>query len=474
MPGRGHGHARAGDREDGVSGPGAPGPGEGAESRGAAGQAAFDAYAAQIDPPPMRLPDWWRDIALAAGVAGIGIWEMARTPPWISQSAPDTLTVVLLLACGVGLYRRAPGTALLLSWLSGMVLLITSVDLLLVHLTAAVVAFGTARYGSALVVWLGGLSVPFAALLAVVVGEGRGLARFDLSVFFRLQPYGPGINSMLLLGTMAITILSLPWLIGLVLRLRQRAQRSREAGEAAQERQLAAEEARAEAEAERTHAEEIARLREDQASLARDVHDVVGHSLAVILAQAESAQFLPENDTARIQRTMANIATSARQSLRDVRQVLSVMADPDGSSRLPSGSPDSLLDDVRAAGSELHEEVTGTPRPLPAEQETVAFRVLQEMLTNALKHGRRGAPVHVERAWEDTALRIRVRNSVPPRPPGDAPEHSGGMGLNGMRGRLASVGGQLRVTRTPEEQPGLGEQYTATAWIPLAGRSGSA
>jgi signal transduction histidine kinase len=408
----------------------------------------------------------WGDAALGAAVAGIGLWEVARTPRWVFQSVPDSLTVVLLLAVAVGLYRRAPGAALGLAWMSGMIQVIVGVDVLLMQLTAAIVAFGTARYGNVLVVWLGGLSIPVATLFAIVMAEARGLPRFDLTLL-PLQ-YQTRVDGMLLLGTTALTLFSLPWMIGLVLRLRQRAQRSREAGEAAVERQRAAEEARAEAEAERTHAEEIARLREEQTNLARDVHDVVGHSLAVILAQAESAQFLPEDDTARIQRTMANIATSARQSLRDVRQVLSVMADPDGSARLPSGSPDSLLDDVRAAGGELRDEVTGTPRPLPPELETVAFRVLQEMLTNALKHGRRGAPVLVDRAWEETALRIRVRNAVPPRHPGDAPEHVG-MGLDGMRRRLASVGGHLQVTRGPAEPPEEGDHYTATAWLPLPG-----
>lgn len=491
-PEPGHGRDRPADprpepehgpRRDPGHGP-RPDPGAAGEPRGPAARAAYDAHAAATAPRPSRTPHPWRDAGLGAAVAGVGIWEIVRTPPWVFQSTPDTLTVVLLLACAVGLYRRAPGASLALAWASGMVQVITSVDVLLIQLSAAMVAFGTARYGNVLVAWLGALSVPFAAAFAILVAERRGLPRFDLTLFFMPLQYQTRADGVLLLGLTAITLLSLPWMIGLVLRLRQRAQRSREAGEAAQERQRAAEEARAEAEAERSHAEEIARLREDQASLARDVHDVVGHSLAVILAQAESAQYLPEDDPARIRRTMANIATSARQSLRDVRQVLSAMADPDGSGRMPSGSPDSLLEDVRAAGSELHDEVTGTPRPLSPDQETVAFRVLQEMLTNALKHGRRGAPVYVERAWEDDGLRIRVRNAVPPRtaadgpPPDRPPEHgagaeSGGLGLDGMRRRLASVGGRLRVSRTPEEGPGAGERYTATAWIPLPDRPGA-
>jgi signal transduction histidine kinase len=424
------------------------------------------------------------------------MWEINRTPAWMYQSVTDSMVVLLLLGCAVGLYRLAPGVSLSLAWMSGMVQVVTQVDVLLVQLSVALVSYGTARYGSTLVVWLGGLSIPAATLFGVGMVLYQGLSRFDLGIFSQFQGYDTGGDGLLALATMAVTILSLPWLIGLVLRLRQRAQRSREAGEAAVLRQQAAEEARALAEAqrehavaERTHAEEMARLREDQTNLARDVHDVVGHSLAVILAQAESAQFLPDDDTARIHRTMENIATSARQSLRDVRQVLAAMADPESSGRLlPSGSPDSLLDDVRAAGGELRDEVVGVPRPLPPELGTVAFRVLQEMLTNALKHGRRGEPVLVERAWSDTELRIEVSNAVSPRPPGTAAplaatgsgtghgsgtgtgqgQEPAGMGLDSMRRRLGSVGGRLRVSRVAAQEPDRMDRYTATAWIPLA------
>ena len=86
---------------------------------------------------------------------------------------------------------------------------------------------------------------------------------------------------------------------------------------------MAAEADAARAQRETEQAREIARLREEQAQLARDVHDVVGHSLAVILAQAESAQYLPDDDPEALKKTMARSRTSARSSLQDVRQVLS-------------------------------------------------------------------------------------------------------------------------------------------------------
>jgi len=170
----------------------------------------------------------------------------------------------------------------------------------------------------------------------------------------------------------------------------------------------------------------------------------------VILAQAESAQFLPEDDVSAMKQTMANIALSARQSLRDVRQVLSateVQAQQEG-------GLDKLVEGLRAAGNDVQSTVVGTPRPLPPEIDAVAYRTLQEMLTNALKHGVRGEQVTVLRHWAD-GLTVAVENKAAP---GAAAED--GLGLSGMRMRLESVGGRLDVRH--EE-----DTYTATAWLPL-------
>jgi signal transduction histidine kinase len=104
----------------------------------------------------------------------------------------------------------------------------------------------------------------------------------------------------------------------------------------------------------------------------------------------------------------------------------------------------------------------GNPQPMPPELDVVAYRVLQEMLTNALKHGRRDDPVFVERHWEGE-LRIEVRNVVEP---GDA-ESEPGQGLEGMRRRLESVGGRLDVRRREEDGR---TTFTATAWIPVRSR----
>lgn len=401
---------------------------------------------------------WLPDIAAAAVVAVLGLYEAATAqvlPSW----RLELVFVALGTAAAVGLSRRLPAAALALVWAVCGLQVLAGIDLMLVQLTIAAVAFGAARWGSEATVWLSALSIPVAAMIVSVIVNSRGLGGLadlagnasivdavrDLSMTWQLTAV-----------VMGMATLGAPWLVGLALRFGDRARRSKASQEAAEE-----DAARAVHETEQ--AREIARLREEQARLANDVHDVVGHSLAVILAQAESGQYLDDTDPKALKDTMAKIATSARTSLRDVRQVL---ADTEQPPVQPAGL-DTLVDGVRASGHEVVSAEVGVPRPLPPELEVVAFRVLQEMLTNAIKHGRRDTPVHVERHWEGE-LRIEVRNVVAPSPFA-AGETSGGAGLDGMRHRLESVGGRLDVRRRDEEGA---TTFTATAWVPV--RAGGA
>ena len=256
---------------------------------------------------------------------------------------------------------------------------------------------------------------------------------------------------MALVALAGIALLGMPYLAGLVLRFRDRAEESRAS-------QAVAEDSAARATVAAEQSREIAQLREEQARLARDVHDVVGHSLAVILAQAESAQYLEDADTEKLKQTMENIATSARSSLQDVRHVLT----PTPAANVQPGSLDALINGVRESGHEVVSSEVGIRQPLPPELDVVAYRVLQEMLTNAIKHGRRDEPVFVERHWEGE-LRIEVRNVIEPESTEDAP----GQGLDGMRRRLESVGGHFDVRR--REEAGV-PTFTATAWVPVRSR----
>lgn len=390
---------------------------------------------------------WLPDVLAGVLTLAIGLAEVRRA---YDDLPPGPVCVVLGIAVAVGLSRRVPGAALAVAWLTGGIQVVNDVDPLLTEGLLAAVAFGCARWGRVATVWLSGLSIPAGAALAVLFLSPyafyNALLAVGIGSLVEEAYRSGGYDWRLAVGVLGVAVLATPWLAGLALRFAARSKDSRRS-------QVAAE-------AERDQAEEIARLREEQARLARDVHDVVGHSLAVILAQAESAQYLEDADTQGLKITMENIATSARSSLDDVRQVL---ASPSGTAAPAAPTDlDSLVEGVRASGHEVLTTEIGTPQPMPPELATVAFRVLQEMLTNALKHGPRDQPVSVERHWEGD-LRIEVRNMLPATAPTEPV--AGGQGLDGMRRRLEAVGGRLDVRRRTDPPT-----FTATAWVPVRAR----
>ncbi len=394
---------------------------------------------------------WWPEATVALAIVVIGLLESPEVGTYTSRDL-WVYVVVLAFAAAALLSRKAPGVALAIVWVTCAFQLGNSLPLMLTQASVAVVAFGCARWGSPVVVAVSGASIPAAALCALLG------TRFDtyihiLSSFGTPQLlhsiYDASSSYLVVAGFAGFACLVVPWLLGLLLRSLARTEESRAS-------QVAAEEDAEAAQRESEQLREIARLREDQARFARDVHDVVGHSLAVILAQAESAQYLEEPE--RLKTTLATIAGSARTSLRDVRAVLVA-----GKEDAPQGGLDELIAGVRSSGHEVVSSEVGTPQPLAPELEVVAYRVLQEMLTNAIRHGSRDEPVFVERHWPDGSwegeLRMEVRNVV-----ADGESADAGQGLDGMRRRLESVGGRLDVRRRDEP---TGATFTTTAWVPV-------
>ncbi len=366
--------------------------------------------------------------------------------------------VLVGVPLAVLLARRAPAVALTLVWVVGALQAYLGVPILAIEIAVTIVAFGCARWGSDATVVVSGLSIPAGVAVAVVVvtGDDDGYVRQQGAFRELAAIVDPVQGGALLAGaaTLAALVLLVPWLAGLAVRAMMGARRSRA-------RQQAAEQDAARAVRDTEQAQEIARLREDQARLARDVHDVVGHSLAVILAQAESAQYVADSDAQRLKETMATIAASARSSLQDVRHVLTT------TKRQPAAvgdrGLDGLVDGVRSSGHPVRSVEVGQVQPLPPDLDVVAYRVLQEMLTNAIKHGRRDAAVLVERHW-DAELRIEVRNIIRSAQALHAADTAlTGQGIDGMRHRLEAVGGRLAVRWHDDD---AGPTFTATAWIP--------
>ena len=383
-----------------------------------------------------RLEAWSTDLAVGFAVLVFGVTEAMYAVTGTSDREEMVLLAVAV-AVTTALARKRPALALGLVWMIGCWQLVSETQMMFVELALVSVAFGTARWGSVATVVAGGLSIPAGTAITLLALSsfdfgGRSLVRSRPTLFETF--YAIGDTWLVGVGVVALAFLGLPWLAGLALRFAAGARDSRAS-------QVVAEEQAAQAVRETDQAREIARLREEQARLARDVHDVVGHSLAVILAQAESAQYLAD-DPERLRRTMENIAGSARASLQDVRQVLT----PGEHVPQVPRALETLVAGVRASGHEVVLRELGTPQPLPPDLEVVAYRVLQEMLTNAVKHGSRDEPVFVELHWPDGAfageLLIEVRNAVGSHTTTTeetVPLAAAGTGLDGMRQRLAAA-----------------------------------
>jgi signal transduction histidine kinase len=214
--------------------------------------------------------------------------------------------------------------------------------------------------------------------------------------------------------------------------------------------------------------EALRRVAEERLRIARDLHDLLAHQIAVInLHSSVASQALPDRpDDA--ERSLATIRAAARSVLGEIGGLLTVLraTDAGGLSTAPVAGLadlDALLIDFERSGLRVDNRVAGAARPLPGAVDMVAFRVVQEALTNAHKHGAdHSALLHLE--YQDTGLEITVTNTVaaPPRAGSAAAENAAdaGHGLLGARERVGSVAGRLTATRGP------GPVFRFTAWLP--------
>jgi signal transduction histidine kinase len=393
---------------------------------------------------------WWPDLAAGLAVLLAGAVETQLNGAFAGGVPTAVPLTVLATAAAVAVVRRAPWLGLTLAGLTFAVQLYASVTgrlapVLLTQAFVLVVVFGVARWGSPATLVAGAASLPVGAFLTVAYLARPVAAALSAVVDVRpLLAKASLITGQRQLGAtvLALFVLGGPLLLGLLARVSAQAR----------EQQAEAAVGLARAEARRQQAREMAEVREQQAQLARDVHDVVGHSLAVILAQAESGRYLPDDDPAALKATLATVATSARSSLQDVRRVLAATRDDPA-----PGDMDRLIEGLRTAGHRVESTCAGDPVPLTPPEAATAYRILQEMLTNALRHGRRDGPIVVRRTWAPQSLTVEVSN---PAAPGSASSDPG-RGLTGMRERLRALGGQLTSGRD-------GDTFVVTATIPLA------
>jgi len=197
---------------------------------------------------------------------------------------------------------------------------------------------------------------------------------------------------------------------------------------------------RAEREAERERQLAVA---EERARIARDLHDSAGHAISVIAVRAGAARLRHGQDPDRSLAALEAIEQLARQTAGEIDQLVGTLREgglESGAVEAPPGlaSLDTLLDHHQAAGLQVALDTSGAPRPLGAAADQAAYRILQEALTNAARHGTGSARVEV--AFGDATIELTVINPMPTR---RSPPSGGGHGLIGMRERATLLGGDL-------------------------------
>jgi signal transduction histidine kinase len=187
----------------------------------------------------------------------------------------------------------------------------------------------------------------------------------------------------------------------------------------------------------------------ERARIARELHDVIAHSISVMVIQADGAAYTVDADAARAKRAMEAIGATGRQALAEMRRMLGVLRESDGQATLaPQPGVEQLTDlvqQIRTAGLPVDLRVDGDPLSLPTGQELAIYRIVQEALTNVMKHAGPAATAHVALHYGDRAIEVRIRDDGRGATFSDGRGH----GLVGMRERAAVYGGQVSADPVP-------------------------
>ncbi|MEU6614622.1 sensor histidine kinase [Streptomyces parvus] len=192
-------------------------------------------------------------------------------------------------------------------------------------------------------------------------------------------------------------------------------------------------------------------LLEERTTIARELHDVVAHHMSVVAIQAEAAPYRVENPPPELEQAFVTIRENAVAALTELRRVLGVVRAKDyeapDAPQPTLAALDGLLDNVRETGLETEKVITGAVRELPQGVELSAYRIVQEALSNSLRHAP-GASARVELGYVLGGLGLRVVNG-PPRGL-VKPSPGAGHGITGMRERVAMLNGEMTAGTTDD------------------------
>ena len=358
----------------------------------------------------LRLPPYAADtlLALVLGVptvAGLVADEHLEASPWLVGPLA-TLTAVPLVV-----RRSRPLAVFAVTVVAWLAILLAGVDTFAPGVLVATYTLA-AHCGRRIALW-GGI----VALAALVPAHAFSSGRLDLPA-----------------AIPTLVALVAAWILGDNMRTRRAYYRELEEKAVRLEREREEETRRAAA--------------EEQARIARELHDVIAHSVSVMVLQAAGGREVFDADPSRARDALVAIETTGREALAELRRLLGVAGDGGGALAPQPGLPhvEALAEQVRAAGLTVEVAFEGEARDLPAGVELSAYRVIQEALTNTLRHAfARRVWISVRRREDVLEVEVLDDGAGPPAPP-----TVGGRGLVGMRERVALFGGDLETGPRPE------------------------
>ncbi|GAA0929880.1 sensor histidine kinase [Kribbella koreensis] len=321
----------------------------------------------------------------------------------------DWLMVVLVMIGSVSLYwlRSHPVPVLWATVGSTLVYMLMQYGYGPVIFSFVIAVFTVIRTGHRLAGWIG--------LVTLYAGHVLGRLVLGLS--------GQGIYQVLLVGTCFVVL-------GFTAELFR----------GHRERVMAANKTRREA--------ELRRAGEERLRIAQELHDVVAHHISLINVQASTALHLVDRQPEQAGPALAAIKDASKEALVELRSIVGVLRQSDESApRQPVAGLDRLdhlISRTSMAGLEVHAIVHGDPRPLPTSLDRAAFRIIQESLTNVVRHAKAtAATVRIQYGEEALVLQVDDDGSALTGPPRE------GNGIVGMRERATALGGTLTASRTP-------------------------
>lgn len=209
---------------------------------------------------------------------------------------------------------------------------------------------------------------------------------------------------------------------------------------------------------------------EERLRIARDLHDIVAHAISLMVLQAGGARRLARSDPGRAEFALQHVDELGQQAVVELRRMLGLLSPAPARAEEPARRPgigdlDRLVENVRGTGREVRLTVEGAACPLEPGVDLAAFRILQEALTNSVKHSGGHNPVDVTVRWLPGQVELEVVNPVGQTHRGAARALSTGHGLIGMRERAKASGGNL------EADLAAGGRFAVTARLPVAGRA---